>query len=77
MAVRNYPNDRLRQIMRAKNVTGTRLAFDLGIHQPLVSRYALGWQIPPIELQERIAAYVGVDISRIWPDEQEGGELDG
>jgi DNA-binding transcriptional regulator YiaG len=63
---KDYPNTKLRDIIQAKGLTGTRVAYDLGVSQAHLSKWGLGWAIPPDPMKKKIAEYLGIEISDVW-----------
>ena len=63
------PNTMLKEILVDRGIKQVELAFHLEIPISKLCLYANGWEIPPVEQQERIAKALGCDPEDLgWSD---------
>lgn len=59
----------IQRVIRHQRLSQSRLAWALGINESLMSHYIAGRRVPPDDFYPRAAAYLGVEIKAILPDE--------
>jgi transcriptional regulator with XRE-family HTH domain len=61
----------LRQLRRSRTISQKELARMLRVAQPTICKYERGLLVPPIGLQVRIAAILGVSVADAFGDVRE------
>ena len=63
---------RIKEVSKSQGVSITKLAELVGITQPNMSNIANGKTSPSLDLLERIAAALGVEVSELFAPAKEG-----
>ena len=60
----------LRNVRRARTLSQMDLARLAGIKQPTLSKYEQGLLVPPVDVQARLAAILGVAVADVFPQSE-------
>jgi len=57
----------LRQLRKARTMNQTALAGLVGVSQQTIAKYERGVVVPPVAVQARLAAILGVSVADVFP----------
>ena len=61
----------LKQLMKAKKITSRELAAQIGVTETYISYLITGKKAPSFRTMKRIAEYLGVSVTELFPEKKE------